>query len=227
MPLYFTERPFGREQTALDGKCSGARANKLAYMKKLVAPLAISALLVTGLAGCSVDFGALLTGGGQTTAEQPGGDSGSEAQPLDPQDIMFLQMMIVHHGQAIELADLALANTSTPEIIDLATRIKAAQEPEIATMTSWLENAGASVEGHVMEMDGMVEPETMAELASLTDSAFDALFLMSMIQHHQGAIDMSSDIASMTSNDDLAAFADTIRESQSAEIDEMNLLLGP
>jgi uncharacterized protein (DUF305 family) len=50
---------------------------------------------------------------------------------------------------------------------------------------------------------------------------------MSMIQHHQGAIDMSSDIASLTSNDDLAAFADTIRDAQSTEIDEMNLLLGP
>lgn len=226
MLFYFTEQPFGREQTALGAKCAAVRANKLEHMKKIVAPLALSALLLTGLAGCSVDFGALLSGGGQTTAEQPGG-GGSEEQTLDPQDIMYLQMMIVHHGQAIELADLALANTSTPEIVDLATRIKASQEPEIATMSSWLENAGASTEGHVMDMDGMVDPETMAELASLTDSAFDALFLMSMIQHHQGAIDMASDIASLTSNNEVVAFADTIREAQSAEIDEMNLLLGP
>jgi uncharacterized protein (DUF305 family) len=196
-------------------------------MKKIVVPVLLSVLVATSLSGCSVDLGALLTAGGQTTAQQPGAGGSAAEQEFDAQDIMFAQMMIVHHRQAVELSELALANTTTPEILDLANRILATQQPEIDTMVAWLDKAGAPTEGHVTDMDGMVDEETMARLESFTGPAFDALFLTSMISHHEGAIQMAGDISSVTTNDEVLAFADGIRETQNAEIDEMTLLLGP
>ena len=150
-----------------------------------------------------------------------------------PADVMFAQMMIPHHEQAVVMSDYALENTSNPEVLALAEQIKAAQQPEIEQMTSWLEEWGVPVMsgmdamgahgGH--GMSGMLTDEQLDELANATDAEFDALYLAYMIDHHEGAIDMAEDVAD-SQDPRVAALAAAIIEAQRAEILEMQRLLG-
>ena len=150
-----------------------------------------------------------------------------------PADVMFAQMMIPHHEQAVVMSDYALENTSNPEVRALAEQIKAAQQPEIEQMTTWLEEWGVPVMsgmdamgahgGH--GMSGMLSDEQLDELANATDAEFDALYLAYMIDHHEGAIDMAEDVAD-SQDPRVAALAAAIVEAQRAEILEMQRLLG-
>lgn len=200
-------------------------------MHKIVAPIALTALLALSLGGCSSDLFGFLNHGKETQAQLPPSTTAPTfSQPFDANDVMFAQMMIPHHSQAVELATLAEANTTTPAILDLAARIKGAQQPEIDTMTAWLATAGAMVNGHGshgMSMPGLVSDADMAVLEKATGAEFDALFLSHMIQHHEGAIDMANDVLATTQNDDVRAFANAIVAAQTAEIVEMSGLLGP
>jgi uncharacterized protein (DUF305 family) len=200
-------------------------------MNNRVAPIALSAVLVLGLGGCSSDLFSFLNQGGETQAEKPTTVPGPTfAQPFDMNDVMFAQMMIPHHSQAVELASLAEANTTNPVILDLASRIKGAQQPEIDTMAAWLAAAGSSSVdhgSHGMSMPGMVSGADMAALEKATGAEFDVLFLSHMIAHHEGAIDMANDVLATTANDDVTALATAIVAAQTAEIAEMTGLLGP
>ncbi len=195
-------------------------------MRKLVAPFALASLLVVGLAGCVIVPG-------QTTDAQHGGmmndgDSDSDtSSSFDMNDVMFAQMMIPHHEQAVELATLAEANTTNPKILDLASRIKSAQAPEIEQMKGWLDSAGAGMDmNHSMPMAGIVSEKDMATIRNAMGAEFDGLFLVHMIAHHQGAIDMAKDVVETSTNDEVITLANNIITSQQAEIDEMNALLG-
>jgi uncharacterized protein (DUF305 family) len=143
-------------------------------------------------------------------------------------DQMFLQMMIPHHEQAVEMSDLALTSTKNPEVLKLAKQIKDEQSPEIVQMKSLLADAGVSADmGHEMDhgMGGMMSPEDMDSLKTATGAAFDKLFLTSMIAHHEGALHMVLMIKD--SNDaQLLALRDSIIKTQSAEIEWMKTLLG-
>ncbi len=196
-------------------------------MNKFVAPIALSAVLALSLGGCSSDLFGFLNQGGETQAEKPTTVPGPT---FDMNDVMFAQMMIPHHSQAVELATLAESNTTTAAILDLAARIKGAQQPEIDTMTAWLAAAGAMMDGHAahgMSMPGLVSDADMAALEQATGAEFDALFLSHMIQHHEGAIDMANDVLATTVNDEVSALATAIVAAQTAEIVEMTGLLGP
>ena len=140
-------------------------------------------------------------------------------------ELMFAQVLIPHHSQAVTMSELALANTTNPEILSLATAIRNAQAPEIAQMQSWLEQSdySGSHAGH-MEMGGMLSDEELAELSAATGSTFDRLFLKGMIAHHEGAIDMLSMIKNST-NSEVKKLYDDILTSQSAEIEAMKALL--
>ena len=134
---------------------------------------------------------------------------------------MFAEMMIPHHQQAIEMSDLALKNSTNPEILALAQEIKDAQAPEIEQMKSW----GASSMAHMGHMmDGMLSDEEMSELAAARGGEFDRLFLEGMIKHHEGAIDMA-DMVIDSKNAEVAALANSIIEAQRAEIATMKELL--
>ena len=134
---------------------------------------------------------------------------------------MFAEMMIPHHQQAIEMSDLALKNSTNPEILALAQEIKDAQAPEIEQMKSW----GASSMAHMGHMmDGMLSDEEMSELAAARGGEFDRLFLEGMIKHHEGAIDMA-DLVIDSKNAEVAALANSIIEAQRAEIATMKELL--
>ena len=147
---------------------------------------------------------------------------------MNGSDEMFLQMMIPHHEQAVEMSNLALAKSKNPEVLKLAQQIKDGQSAEIIQMNSWLDNAGMPADmGHEMghDMGGMMGPEDMTTLQSATGTAFDKLFLNSMIAHHEGALHMVLMIKD--SNDPkLLTLRDNIIKTQSAELETMKKLLG-
>ena len=129
------------------------------------------------------------------------------------QDIMFAEMMIPHHEQAIEMSELALARTANSNVLALAEKIRGAQEPEIELMKSW---PGVEVDSHMGHtMMGMLDDEEMA----------DRLFLEGMIKHHEGAIEMAEMVVDST-NPEVSELARSIIESQRAEIAEIKELLG-
>ena len=140
-------------------------------------------------------------------------------------ELMFASMMIPHHSQAVTMSELALANTTNPEILFLATAIRDAQAPEIEQMQSWLDASNYSEShAHHMDMGGMLSDEELAELSAATGSTFDRLFLKGMIAHHEGAIDMLSMIKNST-NSEVKTLYDVILTGQSAEIEAMKALL--
>jgi uncharacterized protein (DUF305 family) len=138
------------------------------------------------------------------------------------QDIMFAEMMIPHHEQAIEMADLALAISQDSEVLSLATQIKSAQAPEIEQMKSWGSSHMGSHAGHMM--DGMLSDEELEELSRASGPDFDRLFLEGMIKHHEGAIEMAEMILE-SNNAEAASLARNILETQKAEIETMKKLL--
>jgi uncharacterized protein (DUF305 family) len=152
---------------------------------------------------------------------------------LNEADVEFAQGMIAHHEQAIEMAEIALdpAVGASAEVVDLATRIQAAQDPEVALMTGWLNAAGESVtmdtsDGHDMSsMPGMMTADQMDEMAALTGADFDQMWLTMMIAHHEGAVSQSETVTADGSNADVLLLADQIIAAQQAEINEMKALL--
>ncbi len=138
----------------------------------------------------------------------PAGPGASMMQEATSSDAMFAQMMIPHHEQAVVMSDYAETRAADPLIRALAREIKAAQQPEINLMRSWLAEWGApemsgaeamgAHGGHGMA--GMLTDEQLAELAASDGAAFDLLFAAYMIEHHLGAIDMARDVL-MTNGD--------------------------
>ena len=148
-------------------------------------------------------------------------------------DVMFAQMMIPHHEQAIEMSDMALdPNTGASEsIIALATQIKNAQDPEIAQMTSLLQTWGKALTAdhsgmdHSSMMSGMLSTEEMAKLGALTGTAFDTAWAKGMIAHHEGAVEMAQDVHADGSNKEVRTLAQAIVSTQTAEIATLRALL--
>ena len=146
-------------------------------------------------------------------------NSGAE---YSAQDIMFAEMMIPHHEQAIEMSDIALAKSQNSEVLALATQIKNAQAPEIAQMKTWGGSHMGSHAGHMM--DGMLTDEEMRALSVAMGQEFDRLFLEGMIKHHEGAIDMAEMVVEST-NQEVSTLANAIITAQKEEIVRMKELL--
>jgi uncharacterized protein (DUF305 family) len=153
------------------------------------------------------------------------GNGAGDASALSTTDAMFLQMMIPHHEQAVEMSTLAETNSTNPEVLALATRIKSAQAPEIELMSKLLSEAGLPLMmDHSMGDNGMMGMQDMTDLAAATGNAFDILYLTGMIAHHEGAVDMAKPVTS-SENSDVKTLANNIISSQTAEIAEMTKLL--
>ena len=142
-------------------------------------------------------------------------------------DVAFLEQMVPHHRQALDMTALAASRAETPEVRALAARIEAAQSPEILVMASWLTDYGLEVpDGHVHhEMAGMLTDQQMADLAQAEGPAFDRLFLEGMVQHHQGAVDMALVVLDEGEALRVNELAGDVNASQSAEIARMEALL--
>lgn len=196
-------------------------------LRRLAAPAIALALAVT-LAACGSDDSS-----SANTADTDSSSGSPATVALNTADIEFAQGMIAHHQQAIEMAEIALDPNvgASPAVIDLATRIKGAQDPEVELMTGWLTAAGEPVamdtsEGHDMSsMEGMMTAEQMDAMAAMTGADFDQIWLQMMIAHHEGAVSQSQTVKANGSNADVLALADTIINAQQAEITEMQALL--
>jgi len=145
-------------------------------------------------------------------------------------DVMFAQMMIPHHEQAVVMSDLALdpARGASPAVVALAEQIRAAQAPEIEQMQAWLDGQDAGMGGDHSGhggMEGMLSDEQIAALGAAEGAEFDRLFLEGMIAHHEGAVAMAEDVRADGDDPELAALADAIIAAQEQEIAEMRALL--
>lgn len=156
---------------------------------------------------------------------------------FSPADVKFMQDMIVHHQQAVDLAALVEGRSNNSDIVAIAGRIDASQADEIAFMREWLAERGqpAAMQHHAgMDhaahhlMMGMATPAQMAELGTLESTAFDRLFLQLMVRHHGGAIDMVETLHDQpgTAYDPVMfEFTNDLVKEQQAEIDRMNAIL--
>lgn len=132
-------------------------------------------------------------------------------------------MMIPHHSQAVDMADLVPSRTDNAWLIAFAERIKEAQQPEINQMTEALKSWGQPVPDAKAEhvMDGMMTPEQMKNLESLKGEAFDREWITMMIAHHRGAVTMAQDELKSGENPEMREMAQSIIDSQQAEIVDM------
>jgi len=144
-------------------------------------------------------------------------------------DIMFAQMMIPHHAQAVEMSGIILDKQGIPaEVTSLATKIKAAQAPEIEQMTGWLQgwNVPTMMSDHTGHgMAGMVDDAGIDKLRSATGTDAARLFLQQMIGHHEGAIDMAQQEISAGKSPEAVKLGHDIVDAQQAEITQMKQLL--
>jgi uncharacterized protein (DUF305 family) len=141
-------------------------------------------------------------------------------------DIMFLQMMIPHHQQAIDISNLAMKSSQDAELLALAKKIATDQAAEIIQMKAWLNDANASTDmGHTMEgMGGMLSDSELSKLNESTGTDFDILWLKGMTGHHDGAIHMTTMIRD-ANNPDIKAFGEKVIADQSAQITQMKAML--
>lgn len=144
---------------------------------------------------------------------------------LGANDIMFAQLMIPHHQQAINMSKTALKNGAGPEVKVLARAIISAQKREIVQMKYWLTaTKSPSAMAHDMGMNGMLGAGEMKTLESLRGKNFDKFYLEAMIKHHLGALEMA-DYLKATKNSEAKKLEKEIRTAQSGEIASMKRML--
>lgn len=158
-------------------------------------------------------------------------------------DVKFMQGMIHHHAQAIDMTELLKTRTASEDMKKLGLRIQVSQTDEIRMMQRWLQAHGAEApDPHAMHMPGMVmpgmdhgpmmpgmlTPEEMAHLAELKGTDFDRFFLQGMIKHHGGAILMVKELFETPGagqDSTIYAFASDVVADQQMEIDRMSSML--
>ena len=187
------------------------------------------------LAGCSGDA---VHEGMSDMTDSSSASSSAEASDgsatFNDADVVFAQGMLPHHQQAVEMARLAAGRAADPRVKDVATRIEAAQAPEIQTLNEWLDAWGAEAAsstgmehgsaGHG-DSGGMMSTGDMEDLANSSGADFDGMFVDMMLVHHRGAVQMAETEIAEGENPDAITMAETIRDTQNAEITEMQQLL--
>jgi len=163
-----------------------------------------------------------------------GGASGTsdETGEFNDADVRFVQGMIPHHEQAIQMADMMSTDNASASTNDLAAEIRAAQAPEIADMRALLAEWGKDEDPHAMhEMDdhsmhGMMTDDDFNSLDAATGVDFERMWLQMMIGHHEGAITMSEKVLADGKHPRVRELAEAIIAAQRDEIARMNTLLG-
>jgi uncharacterized protein (DUF305 family) len=160
--------------------------------------------------------------------------------PHTPADVQFMQGMIMHHAQAVEMTDMIESHTENKELRSLGARISRSQSDEIKFMKRWLASRGEpemhemhgmgmDMSSHSMLMPGMLTAKQMAELKKAKGKEFDQLFLKGMIQHHNGALTMVKELfdsAGAGQDAELFNFVTDVDSGQRAEIKIMQTMLG-
>lgn len=203
-------------------------------MPSILARLIAAAAVLWLLVACG--------GGGDAAGEGQGGTRASDAPVITGEpagyndaDVTFASSMVTHHQQGIEIAKLAQERSTNPELIALAAKIVATQQPEInilnVFMVQWNENPenrtapGDGDEGVEPPVPGMVDDATVERLTSLRGPQFDTLWLESMISQHKGAVAMARTEITDGKNVDAIAIAQTIVAGQEPEIGQMTRML--
>ena len=170
----------------------------------------------------------------------------AQLTPRSAKDIEFMQGMIMHHAQAVEMVALMADRTQTKDLLLLGSRISQSQSDEMNFMKRWLEARGESTEmkmkhmshddmdgmdmsSHQMMMPGMLSAKQMEALKNSKGIEFDKLFLAGMIQHHGGALSMVKDLfdtAGAGQDAQIFNFATDVDSGQRAEIKIMQTMLG-
>ena len=194
-------------------------------MKYRIATLAALAAAITTLTACG--------SGTSPTSSPKTSSSSSAATAHNAADVTFATDMIPHHCQAVEMADMALSTATNADVKALATKIKAAQDPEISTMSGWLKAwkdpvpAGSmnGMTGMSHTGTGMMSDADMASLGKATGSAFDRMWVTMMITHHQGAVTMAQTELKSGQYGPAKILAQSIITSQTAQIGQLKALL--
>jgi uncharacterized protein (DUF305 family) len=212
----------------------------MAWKSNLFAGSAVLGLAVLGTAAAQdapiVQPGAPGEAARQLTAEEA---VQIAANRYSQDDARFMQDMILHHHQAVQMSDLVRDRTNTQQLLDIAGRIEASQADEIAFMRDWLIERGETApdpasDPHAMHggghgtMAGMATPEEMDALAAARGTAFDMLFLELMIAHHEGAVDMVDHLLDQRGSaydPVLFEFVGDVRSEQRAEVRRMDAVL--
>ena len=212
----------------------------------------------TTLSSLALASALALTGCGTTGAEESPGTAAETAAPAasapettstssasgepvaeehNDDDVMFAQMMIPHHEQAVDMSETLLAKDDLPvEVADFAQRVVDAQGPEIERMdqmlTTWGQERLADAEdmdgmdhGSGAGMSGMMSEEDLSALADAQGTEAARLYLGQMTVHHEGAVEMARDQVEQGQNPQAVALAQDVIEAQEAEITEMEELL--
>jgi uncharacterized protein (DUF305 family) len=191
------------------------------FVRRTVLAATASVAALT-LAACGND--------GDSKASSGSGSSGHNAA-----DVSFSKDMIQHHRQAVEMAGLAADHASSAQVKSLATKIEGAQAPEIKTMSGWLTSWGEQVPQDMSGMDhdmsssstpGMMSDADMGKLEKASGADFDTMFLNMMVEHHEGAVDMARTEKADGKYDPATKLAADVITAQSAEIKQMNKMLG-
>lgn len=216
-------------------------------MKKQVLKATLTGLTIgvtLGLAGCggSTDPGGM---GGMNESASPmsqmpsttpsatdASPSVSAAAQFNDADVMFVQGMIPHHQQAVEMSSTLLKKSEiTDGTTALAKQIQAAQQPEITTMESWLKTWGKTLDDGMGGMDhgsmgdGMATDTQMKAFEGAEGAAAEKMYLTMMTAHHQGAIKMAESELKDGTSPDAIQLAKNIATSQQAELTTMQELL--
>ncbi|MEU5218674.1 DUF305 domain-containing protein [Streptomyces sp. NPDC020807] len=211
--------------------------------QRAVAAVALAAFAVLALGACEsasddANPRAAASGGGSVVAP---GKPGEPARRISPEeaarrlpdekpngaDFRYVQMMIVHHRQALTMTELAPERAGSTPVRKVAERIAAAQRPEIAAMEAWLENNGGPRDQGAHDhhaMPGMASEGQLTELRRAKGKAFDELFLKLMTTHHEGAVTMAVEVLGEGNNILVEEMANDVIAQQTAEINRMRSL---
>lgn len=205
--------------------------------------LSLVILVAVTMASCKTAGGGSSAGTRILQPGAPGQDTRqiNTAQATDlskvrhtPADVKFMQGMIGHHAQAVEMVALIRDRTATEDLKKLGLRIQVSQDDEMNMMRTWLEVRGEKIPGPHSHhepggfMPGMLTNEEMAQLATAKGVEFDRLFLAGMIKHHAGAITMVDELFKTPGagqEGDIFAFASDVDADQRMEIDRMSAML--
>jgi uncharacterized protein (DUF305 family) len=188
-------------------------------------------------------------GTGNKTLSKDAATAGQVPRPPSKADVEFMQGMIMHHNQAVEMTELLKTRTKDPAIMELGKKIDVSQTDEMRWMKQWLTDRGFPISTdpmagmdmnqmdmkHMKDMDmtmpmmpGMLTASQMEALRNASGPQFDHLFLTGMIQHHSGALQMVKELfANPGAGQDpqLFDFASDVDNTQQAEIDIMRHML--
>jgi len=203
----------------------------------LISGITLASALLLG--ACGTDSGATSMPGMQSPA--PAAGAGAQAGH-NADDVTFVQQMVPHHTEAVDMAKLVSSRSKNPQVLDLASRIEKGQAPEIQQMQGWLSSWNASMPGMNTgtmpgmsdgsmpgmsggSMPGMMSADEMKQLEKTKGSEFDKMWLEMMIKHHQGAVDMAKTELGKGASAEAKALAQKIIDAQQREITEMQGML--